>query len=340
MELERRRTFFKKNHNSWEVYCEKTYPQNRLRELQVCSEFLCSAVFHGGDLRCGRGACVGAGLCTWNDQFMRWDCPAGYSMNVPAPQWTAIAFSESTLHSGGSNRQATQGAAEDLAKSNCRSAGATDCNVLISRSNQCLALAVSDADDVWGYAGDDNRDQAAEEASTECRGVKANSCMVQAAQCASDNPVYPPPALALPHRAGVDPIVGCFQWFKGSEVFVLPNNKALSGPFVPSWLAVNEAQRNYAITWPQSTLSKVAISADARSLSGTNQYGGNDSATRISGSSGLVRVWNWTDVVTSKVTVVSSGMSNLSGTFRSCLVGRVVAWDLEDDSRLNSLVYA
>jgi hypothetical protein len=113
-------------------------------------------------------------------------------MNVPAPQWTAIAFSESTLHSGGSNGQATQGAAEDIAKSNCRSAGATDCNVLISRSNQCLALAVSDADDVWGYAGDDNRDQAAEEASTECRGVKANSCMVQAAQCASDNPVYPP----------------------------------------------------------------------------------------------------------------------------------------------------
>ena len=36
---------------------------------------------------------------------------------------------------------------------------------------------------------------------------------------------------------------------------------------------------------------------------------------RISGSSGLVGVWNWDDVVTSKVTVVSSGTSTTAGTF-------------------------
>jgi len=99
-------------------------------------------------------------------------------------------------------------------------------------------------------------------------------------------------------------------------VTVLPNNKATGGPFVASWQAVNAAQRMYAITWSQPVTTKVTISADQRSLTGGNQYGGNDTATRISGSSGLVGTWNWVDVVTpSKVTVTSDSSSNSTGTF-------------------------
>jgi hypothetical protein len=51
----------------------------------------------------------------------------------------------------------------------------------------------------------------------------------------------------------------------------------------------------------------VTLSADQKSLSGGNQYGGVDKATRTAGTSGLVGSWNWVDVVTSKVTVRADG---------------------------------
>ena len=261
-------------------------------------------------------------FCTWNDQFMRWDCPGGTVTSTPV-YWTAIAYSSSTMSSGASHGQPSQSAAESVAKTNC-SYLASDCQPLLSRSNLCLALATSLADRATGWAAEPNRDQAGEEALAECRKNNGTLCTVQASQCASDDGRYPPPALALPHLPGVNPIVGCFQWINGGEVVVLPNNKAVGGPFIASWQTVNAAQRMYAITWPQPVTSKLTISADQRSLSGTNQYGGTDTATRISGSNGLVGTWNWVDVVTSKVTVTSNSSSNSAGAFTA--VSSNAAW--------------
>jgi hypothetical protein len=202
-----------------------------------------------------------------------------------------------------------------VARTNC-SYLATDCQTLLARNNLCLALATSFPDRAMGWDTEPDRNKAAEGALAQCRTNKGTLCLVHAAQCGSDDSRYPAPALALPHLPGVDPIVGCFQVANGGVVTILPNNKATGGPFFASWQIVNAAQRMYAITWSQPVTTKVTISADQRSLTGGNQYGGNDTATRTSGSSGLVGTWNWDEVVApSKVTVTSGNSSNSAGTF-------------------------
>lgn len=257
-------------------------------------------------------------FCTWNDQNRNWDCPPGYTngTNAPPASWAAIAYSSTTMSSGASHGQPSQSAAESVAKTNCSSL-ASDCQILLSRSNLCLALATSLlADRATGWDAGPDRNKAAEGALAQCRTNKGTICLVQAATCGSDDSRSPSPALALSHLPGVNPIVGCFQPISGGEIFVLPNDKVIGWPFVASWQTVNAAQRMYAITWPQPVTSKVTISADQRSLTGGNQYGGTDRATRISGSSGLVGTWNWVDVVTTiKVTVTSDSSSNSTGTF-------------------------
>jgi hypothetical protein len=255
-------------------------------------------------------------FCTWNDQFMRWDCPGvGPVTNTAPGDWGAIAYSNSTMNSGSSHGQPSQSDAESVATTNCSSL-ASDCQPVLARRDLCLALATSFPDGARALTIDPDRNRAAEAALAQCRKNNGTLCLLHATQCGRDDSRYPAPALALPHLPGVNPIVGCFQLSNGAVVTVLPNNKAIGGPFVASWQTVNAAQRMYAITWPQPVTSKVTISADQRSLTGGNQYGGNDTATRISGRSGLVGTWNWVDVVTtSRVTVTSDNSSNSAGTF-------------------------
>lgn len=251
------------------------------------------------------------GACIWSGMYGHSVCPAG----VTPVWWTAIAFSTSTMHSGASNGQASQKAAEDLAMSNCRLSPASDCRLVLSGSDECLALATSPPDLTSGWAHEPDRIQAAALALAECRENHGDLCMVQAAQCAGDDGRFPPPSLALKPRPGDDPIVGCFQWFNGAPVYVLPNNKLVSGPFTATWAAVDPAQRAYSITWPQSTQSNVTISDDGQSLSGTNQNGGKYTARRVAGGGSLIGVWNWNGVVPSKVTVLPTGTSTTTGTF-------------------------
>lgn len=251
------------------------------------------------------------GACVWSGMYGHWVCPA----NVTPVWWTAIAFSSSTMHSGASNGQPSQKAAEDLAMSNCRLSPASDCQLLLSGSDECLALATSPPDRASGWAHEPDRVQAAELALAECRQNHGTLCMVQTAQCAGDDGRFPPPSLALKPRPDVDPIVGCFQWFNGARVYVLPGNYLVSGPFTATWAAVDAARRTYSITWPQSTQSTVTISEDGQSLSGTNQYGGKDTAARVAGAGSLIGVWNWNDAVKSKVTVLPSASSTTTGTF-------------------------
>jgi hypothetical protein len=103
------------------------------------------------------------------------------------------------------------------------------------------------------------------------------------------------------------PFNGCYQWFNGVPVQIRIDHTVVAGPFTAQWAVVNSAERKYSITWPQASVSTVTVSADGKSLSGSNQYGGTDHATRTSGSSGLVGAWKWEDVVTSTVTVKADG---------------------------------
>lgn len=106
---------------------------------------------------------------------------------------------------------------------------------------------------------------------------------------------------------GVDPFVGCFRWFNGVPVQIHTDHTVLAGPFTAHWQTVNAAQLKYTITWPQAAVSTETLSADGKSLSGGNQYGGVDKATRSTGSSSLVGTWTWVDVLTSTVIVKADG---------------------------------
>jgi serine/threonine protein kinase len=104
-----------------------------------------------------------------------------------------------------------------------------------------------------------------------------------------------------------DPIVGCYLWFNGGPVAIRADHTMTGGPFTARWELLNAARRAYQFTWDQPVRSMEKISADQQSLAGGNQYGGRDAATRIAGSTGLVGTWQWSDIVTSTVTINSDG---------------------------------
>jgi hypothetical protein len=210
------------------------------------------------------------------------------------------------LYSGSSNGQNSQDAAESLALSSCRTK-ALDCKVDRWGVNTCLALATSRSDPAWATGYDTNRYRAQLNALAICRKNHGQTCVVQAAECANDDPRFPPPKPALLPGPGDDPIMGCYQWFNGGGVVVRPDHTVVGGPFTASWQLLDAAQRTYLLTWQQPGVSRVTISADQRSLAGGNQYGGKDTATRLTGTSGLVGTWHWVDVVASTVTVNSDG---------------------------------
>lgn len=100
---------------------------------------------------------------------------------------------------------------------------------------------------------------------------------------------------------------GCYHWFNGGQVVLHTDHTVAAGPFTGKWQVVSTAQRTFSITWSQPGVSTVTLSADQKTLSGGNQYGGVDKATRTAGTSGLVGSWNWVDMVTSKVMVKADG---------------------------------
>ena len=212
------------------------------------------------------------------------------------------------MSSGASHGQPSQSAAESVAKTNC-SYLASDCQPLLSRSNLCLALATSLADRATGWAAEPNRDLGRRRGARGMPQKQSNPLHGPGLAMRSEDGRYPPPALALPHLPGVNPIVGCFQWINGGEVVVLPNNKAVGGPFIASWQTVNAAQRMYAITWPQPVTSKLTISADKRSLSGTNQYAPRYGHAHFREQRTGREPGNW-EKTASKVTVTSNSSSN------------------------------
>ena len=96
--------------------------------------------------------------------------------------------------------------------------------------------------------------------------------------------------------AAVDPIVGCYHWFNNGSVFIHSNGIILGGPFTGHWRLVSAARRAYTFTWP-AAIDTITITADQRSLSGSNQYAYPIAATRIAGTVGLVGTWNMSNNV-------------------------------------------
>lgn len=122
----------------------------------------------------------------------------------------------------------------------------------------------------------------------------------------ANNQTVPPPPVTQ-SAPGTDPFVGCFRWFNGVPVQIHTDHTVLAGPFTAHWQLVSKAQRSYTITWPQPALSTETLSADGKTLSGGNQYGGTDKATRSVGGDSPVGTWTWVDVLTSTVVIKADG---------------------------------
>ncbi len=133
----------------------------------------------------------------------------------------------------------------------------------------------------------------------------------------------PAPSPSAPAvKAGVDPIVGCYQWFNNAPVVIRADGTMAGGPFTGHWRVVNAARHAYAFTWPEAT-DTVTISPDQRSLSGGNQYGFPTSGTRIAGTAGLVGTWRWSN---GESVIVSPNGAFSGGAFRG-------TWRATDSSR-------
>ena len=106
-------------------------------------------------------------------------------------------------------------------------------------------------------------------------------------------------ATPSPHKAthsavngGVDPIVGCYQWFNNASVVIRADGTLTGGPFTAHWRLVDAGRRAYTFTWPVM-VETLTVSPDQRTMSGGNQYGYPISGGRVSGTVGLAGVWHW-----------------------------------------------
>jgi hypothetical protein len=123
------------------------------------------------------------------------------------------------------------------------------------------------------------------------------------------------PAAAV--KSGVDPIVGCYQWFNNVPVTIRADGTMTAGPFVAHWRQVSAARHAYTFTWPLM-IESLTISPDQRSISGGNQYGFPISGTRLTGTVGLTGTWQWANGWT--VNVSSNGTftgASFRGTWRA-----------------------
>ena len=128
---------------------------------------------------------------------------------------------------------------------------------------------------------------------------------------------------------------GCWNWSNGAYIVIDAQGVARNGPFSGTWKAVNEADRNYTLTWP-SFVDTLTLSADGSTLSGTNNYGLPVSATRKSGdAAGVEGAWLWNSGVTMIVrpdASISGGA--FSGSWRKADSKWVFEWPMVDDISL------
>ena len=112
--------------------------------------------------------------------------------------------------------------------------------------------------------------------------------------------------------AGVDPVVGCYQWFNNAPVVIRDDGTMTAGPFLAHWKVVDAAQHKYTFTWPLN-IETLTITPDQRSMSGTNNFGYPMTGSRIAGDPGMQGVWRWNNGWT--VSISPNGTFS-SGQFR------------------------
>lgn len=112
--------------------------------------------------------------------------------------------------------------------------------------------------------------------------------------------------------AGVDPVVGCYQWFNNAPVVIHGDGTMTTGPFVAHWKVINAAQHQYTFTWPDN-IETLTITPDQRSMSGTNNFGYPMAGGRVSAGAGMPGTWHWTNGWTVNI---SANGTFVSGQFR------------------------
>ena len=99
--------------------------------------------------------------------------------------WGALAVSPTTLASGTSWRDKSEAAASKAALGNCRTRGGSDCKVLQTVADVCLALAVSKTEGTYAIGGPTGAGNFADDAAmVKCQRAGGRSCVVQASFCA------------------------------------------------------------------------------------------------------------------------------------------------------------
>ena len=93
---------------------------------------------------------------------------------------------------------------------------------------------------------------------------------------------------------GVDPVVGCYQWFNNAPVVIHGDGSMTTGPFLAHWKLINAAQHQYTFTWPDN-IETLTITPDQRSMSGTNNFGYPMAGGRVSAGVGMPGTWHWTN---------------------------------------------
>ncbi|MBS0580623.1 MAG: DUF4189 domain-containing protein [Proteobacteria bacterium] len=173
--------------------------------------------------------CLGPGdICTTDDSFRA--CLAQCAAHPdPPPEpdvWGALAVSASTLASGSSWNYKSEAAASKAALGQCRARGGTDCKVVTTVADVCVALAVSNAEKTYAVGGPTGAGNYADDAAMlKCQRAGGKSCFVQASFCAdgqrhqlnghtvtsNGNPIFvpdrrpaPAPPLAAAPAAGDD----------------------------------------------------------------------------------------------------------------------------------------
>ena len=94
-----------------------------------------------------RGACNITGLCNQSNQ-------PGRPAPPPLPDvWGALAISPSTLGWGASWNYKDEAAASQVALSNCRANGLSDCKLAVTVADVCVSLATSPAQKIYSIGG-------------------------------------------------------------------------------------------------------------------------------------------------------------------------------------------
>jgi hypothetical protein len=90
-------------------------------------------------------------------------------------------------------------------------------------------------------------------------------------------------------------------------VVIRPNHTVIGGSFTASWKVLNASSRTYQLLWNEHPMESVTVSLNQNSVSGGDQYGARDTATRMAGSGGLTGIWNWSGLVQGLLTVRPDG---------------------------------